>query len=84
MSLAQPTPEQIRLARTAAGHTQAEAAELVHAARRSWEAWESTSPGTATRAMPLASWELYLLKSGQHPQLVIAKVALSSRVAPAT
>lgn len=71
MTITQPTPDDIRAARAAAAHTQAEAATLVHAARRSWEAWESTAPGTATRAMPLASWELYLLKTGQHPVLRI-------------
>ena len=69
MPISPPTPDDIRSARAAAGHTQAEAAALVHAARRSWEAWESTSAGTATRAMPLASWELYLLKTLQHPTL---------------
>ena len=35
-----PTPEQIRAARLAAGLSQPEAGELILASKRSWENWE--------------------------------------------
>ena len=35
-----PTPDQIRAARLAAGLSQAEAGELILASKRSWENWE--------------------------------------------
>jgi DNA-binding transcriptional regulator YiaG len=58
--LTQPTPEQVKAARTEAGHTQAQAAALVHAGSyRSWQDWER-----GQRPMPLAAWELYLIKTG--------------------
>lgn len=54
----QPTPEQIRAARKAAGLTQAEAASLVHAASyRTWQDWEA-----GRRPMPLMAWELFCIK----------------------
>jgi len=55
----QPTPQQIKAARTDAGHTQAQAAATVHAGSyRSWQDWEA-----GRRPMPLAAWELYLIKT---------------------
>lgn len=62
-----PTPDEVRAARQAARHTQAEAAAAVHLTPRSWRAWEDTGP--SSRHMPGACWELYLLKTGQHPGL---------------
>lgn len=63
MTLQQPTPDQIRAARLAAGHTQAQAAEVIHSARRmTWADYEE-----GRRVIPLAAWELYLLRTGQHP-----------------
>lgn len=35
-----PTPDQIRAARLAAGLSQAEACELILSSKRSWENWE--------------------------------------------
>lgn len=64
-----PTPGQVRSAREAAGHTQAQAADLVHATRRAWQNWEAT--GTEGRPMPPAVWELYRLRAGQHPEWVL-------------
>lgn len=55
-----PTPQQIRDARRNAGHTQAEAADFMKCARRTWQDWERrVSP------MPINTWELYLIKTGQ-------------------
>lgn len=62
--ITQPTPEQIIAARTAAGDTQTQAAQRVHATLRTWQSWESS--GTSKRIMPLACWELYLIKTHQN------------------
>lgn len=53
----QPTPEQIRTARTANRLTQTQAAELVHSSLRSWQQWEA-----GARRMHPAMWELFTLK----------------------
>lgn len=63
----QPTPDQIRAERQSLGLTQTQAADLVHAHRQSWAKWERPAGDPEHRAMPLASWELYLIKSGRHP-----------------
>lgn len=64
-ALPQPTPAAVRAARESAGHTLAQAAALVHyGAHSRWaEAERETGPGMRD----LAKWELYLLKTGQHP-----------------
>lgn len=54
-----PSPEQIRAAREAAGHTQTEAASAIHATKVAWQKWEY-----GERAMHPAFFELYLLKTG--------------------
>lgn len=61
----QPTPEQIRTAREKAGHSTAEAGATVHTDGRTWRRWELGPGYDSGRAMPLAAWELYLLKTGQ-------------------
>lgn len=61
--LSQPTPEEILAVRTAAGDTQTKAAQRVHATLRTWQSWESSR--TSGRIMPLASWELYLIKTAR-------------------
>lgn len=58
-----PSPQQLLAARHAAGLTQEQAAQLVHrAGRNRWNEWEAGS-----RHMKADTWELFLLKSGQHP-----------------
>lgn len=56
-----PTPEQIKAARTAAGMTQKEAAAAVHRTSpegfKRWSEWE-----TGAIPMPPAEWELFNLK----------------------
>ena len=59
-----PTPEMIRAARVAAGLTQTEAAAVVH--RPSYRTWQDWERGRAQ--MPLDAWELFLLKTNQHPK----------------
>lgn len=53
-----PTKEEIRVAREAAGITQAQAGALVHANLRSWQKWEA-----GERAMHPAFWELFQIKA---------------------
>ena len=53
-----PTAAQIAAARAKAGHTQAEAAAVVHSTARRWREWE-----TATYRMHPSAWELYLLRT---------------------
>lgn len=53
------TPDNIRRRREAVGLTQAEAAALVYVTPRAWQRWES-----GDRAIPLATWELFLAKIG--------------------
>jgi len=53
--------EILREARTAAGLTTAEAAMLMHAARRTFEMWEA-----GERNMPLAKFQLFMEKIARH------------------
>ncbi|MEN9489573.1 MAG: hypothetical protein RJA63_22 [Pseudomonadota bacterium] len=55
-------------ARRLAGHTQTQAGAAVHAALRTVQQWEG-----GERAVPKAALELYLLKTGQHPEEKISK-----------
>lgn len=57
-------PSVIREVRAKAGHTQEQAAHTVGVARRTWQDWER---GIA--AMMPGLFELYLIKTGQHPEL---------------
>jgi transcriptional regulator with XRE-family HTH domain len=59
-----PTPEAIRAKREAAALTQAEAAELVHlGSRMRWSEYER-----GAQAIDRARWELFLVKTDQHPE----------------
>jgi DNA-binding XRE family transcriptional regulator len=60
--LQQPTPDQIRAAREAAGLTQAQAGELVHATWHTWWKWEQPAGDMNHRRMPLMAWELFTVK----------------------
>lgn len=59
--ITQPTPAQVRAERTEAGITQTQAAHLVHASLKTWQNWESETG--ESRKIPLASWELFLIKT---------------------
>ena len=63
----QPTPEEIRALILKAGLKRAEASELLHASRRTWDKWTAKPDSKDNRAMPLAAWELLLIKVGKHP-----------------
>lgn len=61
-----PTPEQIKQARTAAGHSQKRASDVIHSTERAWQSWEQAEGG---RKMHPGLWELYLLKTSAFPLL---------------
>lgn len=72
-----PAPADIRTARLAANLTQAEAALLVadvlpDRAERTWQNYEADIHKSHHRAIPLATWELFLLLTNQHPSLALA------------
>lgn len=58
-----PSPEEIRAARVAAGLTQTQAATLVHVTPRNWQQWEDSTGGQNARKMPAGLWELFNIKS---------------------
>jgi DNA (cytosine-5)-methyltransferase 1 len=58
--ITQPTPDQIKAAREAAGLTQTEAANLAWVKLRTWQDWEY-----AKTPIPLGLWELFLIKIGR-------------------
>lgn len=55
-----PTPEQVKAARMAAGHSQSQAAETIYKGLRTWQQWEA-----GERSMDAALIELYCIKTGQ-------------------
>ena len=56
-----PTKEEIKAVRVKAGKTQKEAGELVYTTENHWQFWEY-----GQKPMPPASFELFLIKTGQH------------------
>lgn len=66
--LAPPTPLEVKAARAAAGITQEAAAALIYQfSSANWRAYESGR----IKIHP-SSWELFLLKTNQHPTLKLA------------
>lgn len=57
-----PTPDEIRAARLAAGLTQTDAAEKIHCSLRTWQQWEA-----GERRMHLAFWDLFQRKAAELP-----------------
>ena len=56
-----PTPEEIKMARVTVGLTQEQAGAIVHSpSRRAWQNWER-----GESKIPMAEWELFLIKTGQ-------------------
>ncbi len=74
----QPTPQEIRSARKAAGLTQVQAAALVSPAQgkssyRAWQIYEVDAGKPDHRTIPLPTWELFLLLTHQHPTLKVSR-----------
>ncbi len=62
-----PEPEEIRELIKEAGFTRAEAAEMIHVSRRQLSKWLAPTDSQNLREMPLAAFELLLIKIGKHP-----------------
>jgi DNA-binding transcriptional regulator YiaG len=74
MKIKKPTPAQILEARQFAQLTQPQAAELVHARNyNTWANWEADRKDPRHRSMPLAAWELFLIKTHQLERLAPQK-----------
>lgn len=79
--IGQPTPKEVRQAREKAGLTQSQAAELVSPAKiagyKTWAGYETPAGESGQRsnhrAIPLSTWELFLLLTNQHPSLKLSK-----------
>ena len=59
-----PTPEEVLAARKAAGLTGQKASELIGQESRAWRKYEA-----GASVMHPSSWELFLLKTHQHPAM---------------
>lgn len=79
--LEQPSSEAVREARLLAGLTQSQAAQLVSSAQgqpyRTWQGYEAKEGSRGHRAIPAATWSLFLLLTEQHPAYLIARKAPS-------
>lgn len=74
--LPSPPPDTIRAARSAAGHTQRQAADTLGLSYRAWEMWEA-----GERPMPADRYQLYLLLTGQ-TTIEVARAALAPMADP--
>jgi len=73
-----PLPAHCAYLRTVAGLTLAQMADIVHLAdRQSWWRFEA-----GTRQCGLATWELALLKTGQHPYIRLIPRKLEMHMEP--
>lgn len=71
--LAPPTPLEVRAARATAGVTQEAASALIYQfSSANWRAYEAGR----IKIHP-SSWELFLLKTGQHPTLQLTQRQVS-------
>lgn len=76
--IAQPTPQEVREARKAAGLTQAQAAALISPAQgkssyRAWQVYEVEIGQPDHRAISLPTWELFLLLTDQHTTMRLTR-----------
>lgn len=63
----EPTPEDVAHLLRSSGVTNREAATLVHVSLLTVRSWVRYEGSASNRQMPLAAWELLLLKLGAHP-----------------
>jgi hypothetical protein len=64
--LKQPTPDEIRSLLKSKDVTREKAAGLVHVGLRTFHSWVSPIGSTNYRPMPIATWELLLIKLDAH------------------
>ena len=65
------TADQVKKARLAAGLSAREAGEMVGVSGLTWQRWEGQS--SRTTEIPYAAWQLFLLRTGQHPEYQLSK-----------
>jgi len=72
-----PAPAQVRLAREKVGLSQTAAMQLVSDAGakgyRTWQRYEAPTDSPDHRAISIGIWELFLLRTGQHPTHVLVE-----------
>jgi hypothetical protein len=71
----EPSADELKRAREAAGLSREQAADLIYTSPRNWEAWEQASN---VRRMPASAFELFMLKSGQCRRLQNGRVELAN------
>lgn len=64
-----PAPEDVKMTRVAAGHTQVQAAAAIGLQR--WQTWSDYEGGK--HQMPALSWTWYLLATGAHPVAMLKR-----------
>ena len=64
----QPTPEEIKALLKKHGMTREQAAALVHVSKRVWGNWSLSEEAKDHRPIPLAAYELLLIKLEIHPK----------------
>jgi DNA-binding transcriptional regulator YiaG len=69
----QPTPEELRDLMKESGVPRGEIADMLHVGRKTVEKWTASLGTTSHRAIPLAAYELLLLKLGKHPSSRLLK-----------
>jgi putative transcriptional regulator len=66
LPMTKPTPEAVLQARKEAGMTQELAGQVLGTHNRQWRLYEA-----GDRAMSAPLWELFLLKTNQHPTMTL-------------
>lgn len=66
--LVRPSPEEIRAMLKKHKITREQAAGMVHAKPSTWHGWSSPVGSKDYRPMHMATWELLLIKLGEHPE----------------
>ncbi|MCY0856445.1 helix-turn-helix domain-containing protein [Cupriavidus sp. D39] len=66
--LKQPTPEEVRALLNDSGLSREDFAALVHVSKLTVHKWVLPKDSENHRGIPLAVWELLLLKLGRHPE----------------
>jgi hypothetical protein len=70
-----PTPAQVQAARMAAGHTLLQAAESVYYTLNAWQKAEDGREQGQGRMLRMATFELYLLKTGELGAMIASLLA---------
>lgn len=65
--ITQPSPAEVRQLLETSGLSREQFAELVHVSKLTIHKWVLPEENQNHRGIPLAAWELLLLKLGKHP-----------------